>query len=60
MAAKDAEAVADRTEGRMKAGVELSVDELEQARAALGRQPALDAQRLAAFRTPDFAEGRRE
>jgi hypothetical protein len=54
-AAKDAEAVADRTEGRMKGGIELSLDEVAKLAALWEDQPALDAERLAAFKTPAFA-----
>jgi hypothetical protein len=56
VADKDAEAVADRTEGRMKAGVELSLDEVAKLAPLWPDEPVLDAQRLAAFKTPEFAK----
>jgi hypothetical protein len=56
VATKDPEAVTDRTEGRMKAGVELSVAELGKLAPLWGDEPVLDAARLDAFRTADFAK----
>jgi hypothetical protein len=56
VAAKDAEAVSDRTEGRLKAGMELSLDELCKLAPLWPEQQPLDPQRLAAFKTEDFAK----
>jgi hypothetical protein len=54
-AAKDRESLVDRTQGRMKAGIELSVAELNKLAALWDGSAPLDEPRLDAFRTPEFA-----
>jgi len=55
-AAKDADSVADRTAGRMKSGIELSLDELAKLAPLWDGEQILDPQRLEAFRTDEFAK----
>jgi hypothetical protein len=55
-AARDADSVADRTEGRMKSGIELSLDEVSKLASLWDGEQAVDAQRLEAFRTDEFAK----
>jgi hypothetical protein len=55
-AAKDADSVADRTEGRMKSGIELSLDEFSKLASLWDGEQPVDAQRLEAFRTHEFAK----
>jgi hypothetical protein len=54
-AQEDDESVADRTQGRLKAGIELSVAELNKLASLWDAGTALDPERLEAFRTDTFA-----
>jgi hypothetical protein len=53
----DRESVSLRTVGKMKAGIELSVDELSKLAVLWDGESILDADHLAAFRTAGFAQG---
>jgi hypothetical protein len=56
VAPDDRDSVADRTAGRMKGGMELSIDELSKLAPLWDGEAALDPERLDAFRTADFAK----
>jgi hypothetical protein len=56
VAPDDRDTVADRTAGRMKGGIELSIDELSKLAPLWDGEAALDPERLDAFRTADFAK----
>lgn len=56
IAPDDRDTVADRTAGRMKGGIELSIDELSKLAPLWDGEAALDPERLDAFRTADFAK----
>ncbi len=54
-AAKDENSIADRTEGRMKAGIELSIAELNKLAPLWDGEAPLDPAKVDAFRTVEFA-----
>jgi hypothetical protein len=56
VAPDDRDSVADRTAGRMKGGMELSIDELSKLAPLWDGEAPLDPERLDAFRTADFAK----
>ncbi len=53
---KDEESLTEKTEGRMKAGIELSLTELNKLIPLWNGETALDAEKLEAFRTEAFAK----
>ena len=55
-ARKDRDSLADRTEGRLKAGIELSISELNKLSPLWNGRAPLDPEKLAAFRTSEFAK----
>jgi len=52
---EDSESIFDRTEGRMKAGIELSITELNKLLPLWSGEQTLDAEKLSAFQTEAFA-----
>jgi hypothetical protein len=56
VAAPDADSVSARTAGRMKGGIELSLAELSKLAPLWDGEAVLDAERLKAFDTPEFAK----
>jgi hypothetical protein len=53
---KDRESVSERTGGRLKAGIELSITELNKLTPLWDGRTPLDPQKVAAFRTSEFAK----
>lgn len=54
-AGKDRDSVSERTDGRLKAGIELSITELNKLTPLWDGRNPLDPQKVAAFRTKEFA-----